>query len=669
MKVFFTIFLLLAMGATQAQNFKYGRVSKEEVLEKEHPLEKEANAAVLFREYKVSYEVNQNTGFTLVTEVHERIKIYNKDGLDWANKSVSVFKNNSAREEVTNIKGVTYNIIDGKLEEEKLRKNGIFEEETNKYRNKTTITMPAVKEGSVVEYQYTVRSPFLTSIDEILLQYTIPINKLEVSVSIPEFFGFRKHFNYKSGLDFAMTETRRPFRFTVTGSVQSTTSIPERRMVSDEVEYNLNNHYLTKENIPALKEEAYIDYLHNYAASLKWELQFTKFPNQVIENYAQTWEGVTKTIYSDEGYETELNRTGYFEEDLDLLLKNLSLPEEKVTAIFGFLKGKVKWNGYYGYNPEKGTRSAYKEGEGNVGDINTILTSMLRHAGLEAYPVLLSSRSNGIPIFPTRQGFNYVIAAVQLPGQLIYLDATEPYAAVNDLPERARNWQGRLIVDKENSTWVDVMPKEKSKIRTTLNLKFAEDFALDGKQSSTYSGLFAKRYRDTYSGSSKESQLESMAKGKGNIEIHNLEVKNDDLVGADVEQVYQFQLKNALEAIDQRIYIKPMVFEAMEENPFKAETRLFPIFFDFPTTLQTTVNILIPEGYEVEALPESIIVDLNSGAGNFTFLVKQNGNFLRVDSVLDINNIAYTPADYTALKDFYNKLVDKHTEAIVLKQL
>lgn len=657
------------MGAMQAQNYKYGKVSEEEVLEKEHPLEKEADAAVLFRDYKVSYEVNQTTGFTLVTEVHERIKIYNKDGLDWANKSISVFKNSSTEEEVTNIKGTTYNIIDGKLEEEKLKKNGIFEEETNKYRNKTTITMPAVKEGSVVEYQYTIRSPFLTSIDEILLQYTIPINKLEVSVSIPEFLGFRKHFNYKSGIDFAITETRRPFRFTVTGTVKGTGWIQQRKMVSDEVEYNLNNYALTKENIPALKEESYIDYLHNYAASLKWELQFTKFPDQVIENYAQTWEGVTKTIYNDEGYETELNRNGYFEEDLDLLLKDLSLPEEKITAIFGFLKGKVKWNGYYGYNPENGTRTAYKEGEGNVGDINTILTSMLRYAGLEAYPVLLSSRSNGIPVFPTRQGFNYVIAAVQLPGQLIYLDATEPYAAVNELPERARNWQGRLIVDKERSTWVDVMPKEKSKIRTTLNLKFAEGFGLEGKQSSTYSGLFAKRYRDTHLGSSKESQLERMAEGKGNIEILNLEVKNDELIGADVEQVYQFQLQNALEAIDERIYIKPLVFEAMDENPFKAETRLYPIFFDFPTTLQTTVNILIPEGYEVEALPESLIVDLNRGAGNFTFLVKQNGNFLRVDSVLDINNIAYTPADYTALRDFYNKLVDKHTEAIVLKRL
>lgn len=528
--------------------------------------------------------------------------------------------------------------------------------------------MPAVKEGSVVEYEYSIRSPFLTSIDEIQLQYTIPINQLEVSVSVPEFLSFRKHFNLKSGLDFPVTETRKPFTYRINSVVNSRGNSTDLQGVSDEISYILNNFEWKKENIPALKEENYIDYLQNYAASLKWELQYTKFPNQVVENYAETWEGVTRTIFWDEGYEAELNRTGFFEDDLALLLKDLNSPEEKITAIFSFIKKKVKWNGYFGYLPEKGTRSAYKDGEGNVGDINTLLTAMLKYAGLKAYPVLVSSKSNGIPVFPTRQGFDYVITAVELPGQFLYLDATDPNSAVNDLPERARNWQGRLIVDKENSAWVDIMPKEKSKVQTTLNLKFGEDFNLEGKQRSIYSGLYAKRYRDVYLGVNEESHLQNLEEGKGNIDILNLTTKNENLIGADVEQVYDFQLKNALEAIDERIYLKPLVFEAVDENPFKADTRKYPIFFDFPSVQQTTVNILVPTGYEVETLPESVVVELNSGAGTFTFLVNQNGNYLRVDSVLEITNIAYTPEDYVALQDFYNKLVDKHTEAIVFKK-
>jgi uncharacterized protein YjhX (UPF0386 family) len=117
----------------QAQDYEFGEVSEEEVLEKEHPEFKEANAAILFREHRVYYEIKKHKGLRQVTEVHERIKIYNKEGFDWANKTISVFQNGTKKEEIGNIKGYTYNIVDGKLVDEKLRNNGIFNEEASKY--------------------------------------------------------------------------------------------------------------------------------------------------------------------------------------------------------------------------------------------------------------------------------------------------------------------------------------------------------------------------------------------------------------------------------------------------------------------------------------------------------------------------------------------------------
>jgi hypothetical protein len=56
---------------------------------------------------------------------------------------------------------------------------------------------------------------------------------------------------------------------------------------------------------------------------------------------------------------------------------------------------------------------AYKDKTGNVAEINLMLTAMLRYAGLNANPVLVSTRSNGIAMFPNRTAFNYVIAAVE----------------------------------------------------------------------------------------------------------------------------------------------------------------------------------------------------------------------------------------------------------------
>src|SRR5690606_1784392 len=115
----------------------------------------------------------------------------------------------------------------------------------------------------------------------------------------------------------------------------------------------------------------------------------------------------SKSIFNDGGYERELSRSNYFKKDLDNLLEGETVPLIKAQKIYAFAKSKVKWNGYLGYEAESGGSKVYKDGEGNIGDINLMLTAMLRYAGLKASPVLLSTVNNGIPIFPTRKGFNY----------------------------------------------------------------------------------------------------------------------------------------------------------------------------------------------------------------------------------------------------------------------
>ena len=77
------------------------------------------------------------------------------------------------------LKAYTYNLIDGKIDEVKLKKDGVFKEEISKYFDQNKITMPNIKEGSIIEYKYTVTSPFFSNVDEFVFQYDIPVKKLE----------------------------------------------------------------------------------------------------------------------------------------------------------------------------------------------------------------------------------------------------------------------------------------------------------------------------------------------------------------------------------------------------------------------------------------------------------------------------------------------------------
>ena len=90
---FIFLFLLVTVHNT-AQEIKFGSVSKEELTEKEFVNDKSASAAILYK-HRNSYLVTTNGNTQLITEIFERVKIYDKDGFEYATKEISLYKNRS----------------------------------------------------------------------------------------------------------------------------------------------------------------------------------------------------------------------------------------------------------------------------------------------------------------------------------------------------------------------------------------------------------------------------------------------------------------------------------------------------------------------------------------------------------------------------------------------
>ena len=663
------ILLIALVNNSYAQDYKYGKVSKKEVLELSHPTNPEANATILFKSSKTYYDYNKDRGFVLTTEVHERIKIYNKDGFDWATKEISLYKAGGDEEKVTGIKGETYNIEGGKLLSQKLSKDGIFDEEVNKYRNKEKITMPALREGSVIEYKYTIISPFIFSLDKMELQSTIPIKRLETQIIIPEYFIFENHFNTKSQLDFKILESQKNTSHTNTSLRREGWEVISHSRSTSKLEYRENIYIIEDENIPALKKEEYVDYLKNYAAFLSWELLYTKFPSGAIENYSETWENVLEKIYKHSAFGPELSKTNYFDDDLNVILKGKSFPKDKMNTIFKFVKDKVKWNNYVGYNTDNGVRDAYKEGNGNIADINLMLTSMLNYAGLDANPILISTKDNGIPIYPNRTGFNYVVASVKINNEVIILDASQKYNNPGMLSDHARNWMGRLVREDGTSEWVDLMGKEVSEYRTNLRLQIEDDLTIHGKVTNILDGYYAKEYREEKNNLGGENYIQKLEEDKGDIKISNIETKNKEILDEAIRESYDFDLNNGVEKIGNNLYLKPLFFLTKDSNPFKSDERNFPIFFKYPSIVSNTVHVKIPDAYEVESIPENQIITINNDGAVFKLMIVANGKYLKIDSEFKINTIIYLPEEYDSLKKFYSSMIQKNLEAVVLKKI
>ncbi|MGK0325932.1 MAG: hypothetical protein ACJA1D_001276, partial [Polaribacter sp.] len=130
MKKILIAIVFLATMSISAQDYKFGEVSKEEVVEKYYPSDSTASAAYLYKGRKTFYNYNNNSGFEIVNEFYVRLKVYNKDGFDYATFSVPYFRPKKGKSErVYSIKANTYNVDEnGQVTKDKLSKKNIFDE-------------------------------------------------------------------------------------------------------------------------------------------------------------------------------------------------------------------------------------------------------------------------------------------------------------------------------------------------------------------------------------------------------------------------------------------------------------------------------------------------------------------------------------------------------------
>lgn len=649
---------------TTTQSFKFGKISKKELQEKFNPLDSSASATYLYKYRKTFFEYIQGTGFELITEIHDRLKIYNQEGFEYATEEISLYKSNSKQEKVTNLKAYTYNLIEGKIEDIKLKNDGIFKTERSKHRNETKFTMPNIKEGSIVEYKYRITSPFFYNVDEFQFQHAIPIKKLEAEFQTPEYYNFKV--NVKGFLRILPIVENRRDKITFTNKNRSGYNNTATTFSSSDLEFTKIVALYNLENIPALKEEPYVNNINNYRASAKYELSYTKLPNSIIKHYSTTWEDVVKTIYENSKFGAELNKSGYYKDDIDALINTVSDPNKRMALIFNFVKSKVKWNEYYGKYTNNGVKKAYKEQVGNVAEINLMLTSMLRHAGLNANPVLVSTRRNGIPLFPTREGYNYVISCVELPTGKVLLDATNKYGSPNILPYRVLNWEGRIIKKNGTSSLISLYPKENSKTTTTILVNLSEDGSLTGGIRDVKANHSALAYRNKYSNTDQDDFIEKIENKYEGLQVSDFEVTNLDDLTKPIIEIYKFAIDNQADIIGDKIYFSPLFFLKSKENPFKLEKREFPVDFGYPYTNLYRLTISLPEGYKIESLPKAEAFTLPENFGLFKYYLSHNESAIQLVIETKINTPIIPSFYYDTLKAYFNKFIEKENEQIVL---
>jgi hypothetical protein len=643
----FIVILLISL-ITKGQNFskEFEKIGKDEIELKQYSLDKNAESLVLFDIAK-SYFVRTETSFDVVFERTTRIKILSEAGIKWAEVEIPFYQEGEIYEKVYDIKAYTYNYEDGRIIKTPLDISNTFNEKINNFWNVKKFALPNVKKGSIIEYKYKINSQYKFNLRDWEFQWKIPVVYSEYEVRMIPFYEYTFLLQGASKFDFQTSYVDK-------GLSRQFGSITFQDMV----------HKYIMKDIPAFDSEEFIASINDYIIKLDFQLSKIYYPNGGSFNILTTWNVMNKELikHSDFGkYIKKSEKLAHKLLDVDNI--KLKSDNEKFNYIMDYVKGNFNWNNYYGKYASKTPKMFIDEKYGNCADINLFVIGLLNSVGIDAKPVLISTRDNGKIKYdyPYTHFFNYVIILANVEGNQVLADATEVISLNNRIPSRCINGKG-LIIQLDKVEWIDLEFMLPSELKTHIQIELHNN-ELKSSISKTATEYDALYYRKYFSDNAEtiQKRLETTAYFiiDTSIAVHNQ-------LNKEKPYVLTFKQTSKQEIINDKIYLSPFLNEIISDNPLKQKERTYPIDMTYPIKRVFNSTILIPKGYKVDFIPSE--QKINNQLFELTYSANSDDNKIIISFDYYFKKPVYFATDYSNIKFFFNEIVKKGSEKIVLSK-
>jgi hypothetical protein len=674
MRILFTLIMLCLCALVYAQKapIKFGDIPIEDLKMKFYPQDSSVAAMVLGDYGESKFQYREDKGFVLIFERIRRIKIFRKDGYEFADFVIPLYHTGSTTESLGTMKAVTYNLENGKEVETKMKDSNIFREKYDANINLVKITFPNVKEGSIVEVSYSVTSAFLFNLQDWEFQSSIPTRWSEYRTKIPEYFSYQRYMqgyvslaiNDESAGQDAITFTE----FERTSGSLSARQNSSGSVSSQTVNYTTRAYRWVAKDVPAFREEPNMTNTKDYVSKINFELASTQMPGRAPKMYMNSWEDLNNEFVSNEKFGLAVKSAGFLNKIAEEQTVGITDPKEKIAKLYHFVKDNIEWDGTYRKYVDENLKKAFDDHKGSSAEVNLMLVSLLQKADFKANPVLISTRNHGFirKQYPLSSQFNYVLCVVTLDGKALLLDATDRTLPMSILPERCLNGEGYMIAD-QGSGWINVIPNFKSRSVSNFALTIDDGGAMTGTLSISREGYEAQKMRKLYSSKGQESYVNELASSH-QWELANSKFDNTTKLSEAVKESHDVKIAEHIQSAGDILYLNPMVSNKIAENPFKAETRVYPVDFGSPFEQMTMGKFVIPAGYEIAELPAPKMFLLPEGGGKYAYNMVKVGDAVQFSSQLVINKPLFAQTEYPTIREFYNQVVAKQAEQIVIKK-
>jgi len=608
----------------RADAIKFGKVTDEEWelgAPEDYP---EAPALVLVD------DGHMEVGTSNITlERHVRIKILTADGVDLVGERSFFY--HDEYDKVKNLKAHTIT-PDGK--QHKVEKDAMFVRSIGNVRERV-LTFPQLAEGCIIEYSYKVVSERFRYLAPWYFQSNI--YTLESSFSVTLSSGFTYNVSYQN-------------------------VPPQERQPTEEVRpdvdrggaYKIITYTWRQTNLPPITDEPYMAAEENYRSSLKFQLVKYEDPyNNIV--FVESWPKLGEDFQ--ESLDIYCNKRKDIRKLAEEVTAGLSTPLDKSKALYRYVARNYATADDYIYKffvHEKADKML-EEMRGSEEEKNLLLTWLHQESGLRAWPVLISTRYNGLvnPQNTSLQQFDHIISYVQFADTYVLLDAQHETSPYGLLPPECLVDVG-FMIDGDQSALIRIEMLNTLSYRADVTRMFVDqdglavcstECRLSGYWASSYGRWYERKEPEEFA----HEYFVDRLPGECTLGGYSCALDTTNEFVATID----FTSSDLVTKLDNNLVIKPIIF-SYRNNPFKSEKRFFPVDFMYPFTYHSITIISLADSMAEVTPPKPLAFEM-AGASFERSTIVDDG-LVTVSTKLVIEKPLFSPAGYGMLRQFFDNV-------------
>jgi hypothetical protein len=624
---------LVKVCAAQTTLPELGEYTEAEKSITECPFDKEADAVVIFDEARADHDDQYKLIYTRRT----RLKILKPKGIHYGDVSIRYYSKDDA-EYIGDIEAYTYNPKSAP-DIKKVPQSAIYRQKVNDRWSVVKIAMPDVQPGTIIEYKYITTAKSYSYLDDWYFQGELPVMHSHFSLVVMPNYEFTYRVYKSDHLPIVIKKEKEGGRI-----------------------------YFEMNEIAGLRDEPFMDAEKDYLQHIEFQMSGYAGTFGGTTRYMTTWDEVTREIMSNPSYGLQLNKNIPVGQEWLTKVKAISPAYERMAAVYSFVYKNVNWNGTGGLAAVDGVKEAWEKKQGSSGDVNLLLINLLKEAGLEVYPLLVSERGHGKvnADYPFVDQFNKTMACVLIDNKKYVLDAAGPYTPPFMTPFSVINTKAFLVNKKKGGIITLAETEKKDRNFVNIQASIDDNGAMTGKafiQSNEYARLTRMRAWQRDKDRFKENYYTTYEAG---LKVDSLQIQNMDNDSMALEQQFNFSTP-PIASGDYKL-VNLNLFTGIAKNPFISDIRFTNIDFGCLQSHTVLENIALPASLKIETLPKNLRMIMPDTSITFMRYMEVKDNELRVKYEINFTRPVFTADEYEYVKEFYKKMASIMNEQIVLRK-